>query len=509
MAVPPSEPAPAGKVPNPIGRNSEKKNTPVSPAAQSDETTLLAFLRDLVSSGTRPLDSVLAGITEAAQGLTGASGAAIAMWRNGKMVCRARSGEIAPALGAELDAKAGISGECLRTGVTQLCPDTENHPHVNVEVCRALGLRSIAVLPIRGWRGTNGILEVFSAVPGAFTERQLALLADLAALAERARALQPQGASHFVVREHAEEEKPRVPEPRPPGILPASDRVGDVALAAVGGRRRRVVIWVLGVAAIVLVALAIWLGWRGPDQNEANPQAASPAASPAADARPQQPHLPDNDPVWKPNPGGEPVFPSNQKTDSASAVTLASRKDVIAMNVGGATKPSAGTLLSSPKASSAVPPAKTQSSAATASPVPSSAPPASNENTTASLEAPAISIQQDGSSALGDMLSSNRPAPELSAPISQGVSGGRLLNHVDPSYPAQAITRRIEGRVVLSAIVSEDGTVAEMKVVAGPAELAQSAMGAVKRWRYQPFLLDGKPIRQKTTITIDFKLPAR
>jgi TonB family protein len=472
--------------------------------ANREEVMLLASLKDLVSSGAHRLDPMLAAIADAARRLTNASGSAIAMWKDGVMVCRARSGETAPGLGAHLDAKAGISGECLRTGLTQHCVDTENNPLVDVEVCRNLGLRSIAVLPIRGWRGVNGILEVFSTLPGTFSEHQLALLAELTALAERARASQPHGASQVVVREYQER-------PRPSGILPASDRVGDVALARVGMRWRPVVIGAIGVAAIALVALAIWLGWRGPDQAEGKAHAASPAIAATVTARPSPTHLPDNDPVWKPNPGGEPLFPGNGKMSAGSAVKLASKTDVIEVKVGGKKSEGAQTGLSAEAARApssglaAGADSGGNANAATTSPgmtLPSTA------DDSASADAPVISTEQDGSAALSGVLSAKATVPEFAGAISQGVSGGRLLHHVTPVYPAQAKSMRVEGRVVLSAMVSEDGRVGQLRVVEGPAVLADSAVEAVKHWRYEPFLLDGKAIKRETTITIDFKLPS-
>src|SRR5271165_1860671 len=160
-----------------------------------DTASALSSLKDAITAGYHGLDPILEAITDAARVLTDASGAALAMWKEGAMVCRARSGETAPALGARLSAETGISGECLRTGTMQHCVDTENDPIVDREVCRSLGLRSIAVLPIQGWRGVNGILEVFSARPAAFTEEHLRLLEQLAALAERARGTQPHDAS--------------------------------------------------------------------------------------------------------------------------------------------------------------------------------------------------------------------------------------------------------------------------------------------------------------------------
>src|SRR5215471_18165255 len=187
------------------------------------------------------------------------------MWKDGAMVCRARSGDAAPPIGAKLSTDSGISGECLRTGVTQHCSDTENDPRVDVDVCRALGLRSIAVLPIHGWRGINGIVEVFSIAPRAFSEVNLAFLQQLAAVAERARTFQPQGATSDVA-------KPQVSQPAAQGILPASDRVRDVASIFLGGRSRPFVIAgaVLGMA---LLAFVIWLGWRGPAEGNPTSQA--------------------------------------------------------------------------------------------------------------------------------------------------------------------------------------------------------------------------------------------
>jgi TonB family protein len=91
--------------------------------------------------------------------------------------------------------------------------------------------------------------------------------------------------------------------------------------------------------------------------------------------------------------------------------------------------------------------------------------------------------------------------------VSQGLSGGRLLKRISPDYPQQARTQRIEGRVILSAMVNEDGSVSDVKVVQGPTVLAESAVAAVARWRFQPFLLNGKPIRRETEIKVDYKLP--
>jgi protein TonB len=91
--------------------------------------------------------------------------------------------------------------------------------------------------------------------------------------------------------------------------------------------------------------------------------------------------------------------------------------------------------------------------------------------------------------------------------VSQEVTGGQLLHRIAPVYSAQARLLRLEGTVILAAVVMEDGTVGDVNVVEGSAVLAQSAVDAVKHWRYKPYELDGKPVKKETRITIDFTFP--
>jgi TonB family protein len=441
-------------------------------------------------SGEHRLDPMLAAIADGARRLTGASGAALAMWKDGAMVCRARSGETAPPLGAKLSSETGISGECLRSGKTQHCVDTENSPLVDVEVCRSLGLRSIAVLPIQGWRGINGILEVFSRTPAAFTDHHLAILDQLAALAERARATQPHGATPVSV--HLP-----VDVPRPAGILPASDRLRDVVPVFIGGQSKPVVLGAIGLAAATLVGFVIWLGWHGSGDSDGKAHAAAPAA--VTSVRPATGRIPDNDPVWSPNPGGESLVVFGGKTSAGTPVRLASKVDVIEGK-----KPLAeSSLLVADAASVALP----RAAAAEPTREPAALPTPPTEDSQ-SLEPPVLSAGQADASSLNGVLVAKAYAPGLAAPVSQGVSGGQLLRRVSPPYPAQARTQRLQGKVVLSALVAKDGTVRNLKLIDGTPTLAQSAMDAVKQWRYSPFVLDGKVIERETTITIDFRLPS-
>ena len=135
-------------------------------------------------------------------------------------------------------------------------------------------------------------------------------------------------------------------------------------------------------------------------------------------------------------------------------------------------------------------------------------PTASQSGETAAVEPPSIPENSTNQSALNGVLSAKASLPGLAAPVSRGVSGGQLIHSVPPVYPAQARLLRSEGKVVLSAMIMEDGTVSDAKVVEGSPVFAQSAIDAVKTWRYKPYELDGKPVKNEIRITVDFKLPA-
>ncbi len=153
---------------------------------------VLAKLRSMVAAGKQDADTILGTIAVAAHALTGSNGAAIAMPRDGAVVCIGRSGEIAPELGDRLNINSGISGECLRTGTMMRCDDAARDFHVDADVCRQMGVQSIAVVPLRGQRGRVGVLEVFSAQSYAFTDEHMETLGRLAGLAEAAWARDPQ-----------------------------------------------------------------------------------------------------------------------------------------------------------------------------------------------------------------------------------------------------------------------------------------------------------------------------
>jgi putative methionine-R-sulfoxide reductase with GAF domain len=99
---------------------------------------------------------------------TGAAAAAIALMRDGQLVCRARAGDIAPNLGVVLNVDTGITGACVRSAQVLHCQDAETDARVDSTVCRALGIRSILVVPIVVNGVVTGILETLASNDHAF-----------------------------------------------------------------------------------------------------------------------------------------------------------------------------------------------------------------------------------------------------------------------------------------------------------------------------------------------------
>jgi GAF domain-containing protein len=128
------------------------------------------------------LEPAISAITERAQHLTAATGAAIALRAGDEIVCRARAGRTAPDLGVRLQTDAGISAEAVRTGEVMLCHDAERNPRVDLASCRRLGVRSILVSPLRYFRRTLGVFEVLSSSPSAFNERDVATMQLLSSM---------------------------------------------------------------------------------------------------------------------------------------------------------------------------------------------------------------------------------------------------------------------------------------------------------------------------------------
>ena len=104
------------------------------------------------------------------------------------------------------------------------------------------------------------------------------------------------------------------------------------------------------------------------------------------------------------------------------------------------------------------------------------------------------------------------PSPEMTATdgytaVSGGVISGQILSKEPPIYPASARAARISGTVLLSAVLGEDGHVEYLTPLTVPdVSLAVAAIDSVRRWRYKPYLVNGRPVQVTTTITVNFNI---
>jgi len=116
-----------------------------------------------------------------------------------------------------------------------------------------------------------------------------------------------------------------------------------------------------------------------------------------------------------------------------------------------------------------------------------------------------------GSGAIGSVFSGpgkpkQKVEPSKVVSISAGVAVGLLLQKTNPVYPPIAKAARVAGTVELQATISKSGTIENLRVVSGPDMLRQSAMDAVRSWRYRPYKLNNEPVEVETTVDVIFAL---
>jgi periplasmic protein TonB len=458
------------------------KASPAKNVQRTDSVDLLGLLRQSLSEGTQTPGAIMQAATEAARILSSADGVALALRTKGLIVCRARSGEPTPELGSPLNTESGISGECLRSASILICQDTYNDIRVDPDVCRQMGIRSIAVVPLRGPIGMVGILEAFSTRARTFGDEQINSLRGLAEIVESAyerecRILKDTALASLrsTVGRNLFSSKPAAvaaAAPAPVATTSESQSTETQPLGEVSLARKY---WIYGavVAAVLLVA-GVWLSGREPDPGAAaSTKPDRPAAAAAAPATENPTVAADPFPLPKPKAGLPRPDTSARPLKNAAEIetTKSSRAEVIV--AGAPTSRAARAVLD------------------------------------ASTEAPPpINAGSDMSGKqLAGLAASPSTLPTLAARVSQGTTGGQLIQRVEPVYPTQARAARLAGSVSLDVTIGEDGSVRDVKQVSGSPVLAAAATDAVRRWRYSPFLLNGQPLAVHKQVTVVFKLP--
>ncbi|HXY48140.1 MAG TPA: TonB family protein [Terriglobales bacterium] len=432
----------------------------------SDRVPLEILRRD-AAEGRVDLDPLLAMVTESARSLTGASGAALALWSQGVFICRARSGELAPELGAKLDPETGLSGECLLRAEPVRCDDTYGDPRVDAGVCAELGLRSLLAVPLLGKHGVIGLLEVFSALPYAFATTEIDLLQQLGEIAVLGR----EGSAESLTV------APLPPEER--GEFSGESGPTGVARKLVHAGRR-LVAWVLreegqkarlAVLGLLVAAILTWLGWilSRQDGSAGSQKAGHPVVV-----------------AGLPSPGATPDGTSTEIELSAPAPAIKPDPRQTAPTE----ETSAGDVVHR---------------AAQFEPLPRRAPQTRNED----VAPPPASEVLSGNNAhaaesLGGIVATPLDLPTNGVPVSQGVTPGVLLRQVMPIYPLPAARRHEKETVVLDFVVGEDGQVRDLKVRSGAPPFTEAARTAVRQWHYSPYLLNGQPVAMPVRVNVVF-----
>jgi len=381
------------------------------------------------------LDLVLNDTVEQAREATRATGAAIALARDGEMICRATTGN-APNLGTRVDTSSGLSAACLQTATIQQCSDTQIDPRVDREACRHLDLRSMLLVPIVEGSTPCGIVEVFSSLPNNFGDKDVKLLQSLATRIVEAKNVSESGIDQpsSSITESAPSDKSA--ENSLAELKTASEQEREVVATNLmppeGVRKYDLLtsaLVVLVIAAAVLLGLVI--GVR---------ETAKRAQEPSASLK--------NEPATR--------TPPEQASSQPDSVAPSST-------------------------------------------------PAATQPHKAGAPVGGLIVTQNGKVIYRDEASKLR---EPSAEGSDSAVPGRLMHRVDPEYPEAAKTQRIQGPVVLDAQVLGDGSVGNIAVVEGNPMLAEAATQAVKQWKYEPFIVNGRPVERLERITLKFRLPS-
>ena len=393
------------------------------------------------------LDLVLNEIVEQARNATGATGAAIALTRDGEMVCRATTGVNAPDLGMRAEMDAGLSGACLKSGEIQQCSDTETDPRVNAAACRQLGVRSMLIAPVSDGKQCFGILEVLATRANAFGPKDVNTLRVLARrVAENKReaeegTLNPAEAPEVALAEIRSEQQEHAEQSFAAEEI-SSEPAADQPTADKKSEAWTSVLVVLIITVAVL--LGVMIGWRRAVLGRRAVESRQAAAARATSV----------------NPPASSAAPANNPTSSAGA---------------GSGQPGSAEKPKAPRAENSVP-------------------------------VGGLLVTENGK-----VVYRVEPANPVRTAASGGAaksSASRLIHQVEPEYPPEARAKGIQGPVVLDVQVQGDGRVGTVNVVSGDPVLSEAAVKAVKQWVYQPFSVDGKPVERQTRITIRFTQPS-
>ncbi len=428
---------------------------------ESEQTDLVSpstpdlsqLLERQIAAGFSPelaFDLVLHELVVRTAASTGASSAALALARGNEMVCRAATGLNAPDLGVPLNTEEGLSGACLRTREAQLCVDTESDPRVDAVAAQYLGIRSILIVPVVEDESIQGVLEVFSSEPCAFSDQHRVILEIFANDCARLQRTLVES------RKRPAAASLQIPAVEDPVLDEENVLDADVSpreFSMIGPEPARLYEgWTLILGAMAILAaigvsflVGSRIGWIRATLRPAQVQSST-----------------------------TPVVASNETVPTAS--TAAPR----------------------------TPPSPDRK------PAPKTSTPTGKPDELVVYDHGKVIFRMRPDEKNGDTVVAASETAHLKAPpvwLAADLAERRLRNRVEPVYPAAAREARRAGDVVLELLVGNDGSVITMKVVSGDPLLTSAALDAVRQWQYEPYRQNRRAIQFQTDVTIRFSLP--
>jgi len=410
------------------------------------------------SSFDLALDLLLHEIVVQACLATNATGAAIAMVRDGDFVCRATTGQNAPELGSHLSTGAGLSGACIQSHEVQRCDDAGIDPRVDADACRELGVRSVLIVPLLKENELLGLFEIFSPSPNAFGDRDVQTLTALSRRIVETMMVPVQAEGEFSATEDSANvwallENPATPAPQ------SETPVTSQLFAGIQKAKIPSPDYWTPVLMVIVVGLSLLLGWmlghagwkRVLGMGRGAPHVVAPSAE--GDG----------------TPGAQMVSGSNKNESGERREPVPVESNAVQKTKSPNVSPGNLTVYESGKVVFEMKPL-----------------PRGAHN--------------------GVELAAKQSAGER-VQISPAIADAYLIQRVEPHYPDAARQEHIQGAVVLQVAVNRNGSVQEIQAVSGDSHLALAAADAVRQWKFKPYAPNGQALEFETQVTVNFMLP--
>jgi TonB family protein len=488
-----------------------------------------------------PLSEKLLGMAIRAQNFTGSTGVAIALTEGQEMVCRANWGTSAPEVGAKLSIEHSFTGLCVRTGAAVRCDEAETDPRVDAEACQALGVSAIAAAPLRRGPKVIGVIAAFSDTPRAFTDKHLRILATI---------------SDVIVEllddRHPVQPLPQIvetaPDPAPAAGIAQTSVAPLVDKASVATTMLEEPAAPLAQGDLVAVPIATAASAQPEPPVDAAPAAAAEAVPDVLQPPNPEPAAPPVSASFNAPAAAAPAHTPGRATPRGHAwdrsVAPHKKDEVLPVAMNSGPPPQQRKTGFARDTTLPLQPAKTalagdagphavharEVSRPAPAPVPDSVAdlrfsgfeddagtarrwllPAAILAILAVIAFAAWRLQvARGASKAMAVPTAQVPEP-AAAPApqpeqAQGMVPALLVERVEPLYPETARRLGISGKVAVKATITKTGTVRNVLWVSGNDLFRDSAITAVKQWRYKPATSNGQPVESDDEIILFFAL---